>query len=110
MSEEQQPQKIEQTIDAAGLHEELERAGLPIAGVDSSGKVSWSKPPSGLQTAQAAQILAAHKGNAARAERRAQAGITTDAMIAALWEKIFLGKDHKAQELLAKMAELELSD
>jgi hypothetical protein len=31
-------------------------------------------------------------------------------MVDALWEKVFLGKDDKAQLLLQKMAELEITE
>jgi hypothetical protein len=101
---EEQPKK---TIDVGGLHEELQAAGLPVKGVDSNGRITWYANPSGQQVATAAQIAAQHKGKPVKGEQRETAGITHAAMVEALWEKVFLGKDTKAQILLQKMAELE---
>jgi hypothetical protein len=97
-------------IDVGGLLEELLLAGLPVVGVDSAGRISWGEEVTGQQRAQGAQITAEHRGKPARAERRIEAGITLQAMVDALWEKVFLGKDDKAQLLLQKMAELEITD
>jgi hypothetical protein len=98
------------SIDVGGLFEELLQAGLPVVGVDSNGKISWASEATGQQRAQGVQITAQHRGKPARAERRIEAGITLPAMVDALWEKVFLGKDDKAQLLLQKMAELEITD
>jgi hypothetical protein len=97
-------------IDVGGLLEELEWAGLPVVGVDSNGKISWGAEATGQQKATAAQITAQHRGKPARAEQLNAAGITLPAMVDALWEKVFLGKDDKAQLLLQKMAELEITE
>jgi hypothetical protein len=98
------------TIDVGGLLEELLQAGLPVVGVDSNGRISWGGEVTGQQRATAAQTTAQHRGKPARAEQRAAAGITLQAMVDALWEKVFLGKDDKAQLLLQKMAELEITE
>jgi hypothetical protein len=97
-------------INVSGLHEELEKAGLPVVGVDSNGKICWAEGATGQQIAQGAQILAQHRGKPARAEQLNAVGITPPAMVEALWEKVFLAKDDKAQLLLQKMAELEITD
>jgi hypothetical protein len=68
---------------------------------------SPGRSPTGQQVATAAQIAAQHKGKPVKGEQRETAGITHAAMVEALWEKVFLGKDTKAQILLQKMAELE---
>jgi hypothetical protein len=100
-------EKPKAAIDVSGLHEELAAAGLPVKGVDSNGRITWAISPSGQQVASAAQITAQHRGKPARAEQRAEVGITESAMVEALWEKVFLGTDTKAQILLQKMAALE---
>jgi hypothetical protein len=100
-------EELKKEIDVGGLHEELKAAGLPIKGVDSNGVITWAISPSGQQVAAAQQITAQHRGKPARADQRAALGITHAAMVEALWEKVFLGKDTKAQILLQKMAELE---
>jgi hypothetical protein len=94
-------------INVSGLHEELQAAGLPVKGVDSNGRITWASNPTGQQVASAAQITAQHKGKPARRDQRAELGITEAAMVEALWEKVFLGTDTKAQILLQKMAALE---
>ena len=104
MSEE--PQEVKE-INVSGLHEELVLAGLPVAGVDSRGKISWAEGASGQEKAQAEQVVAQHRGKPARAEQRRAAGITLEALVEALWEKVFLEKDSKAQALLHKIAKIE---
>lgn len=94
-------------INVGGLHEELEAAGLPISGVDDRGRITWASEPDGQQRATAMQITAQHRGKPARRERRIEAGITLEAMVEALWEKVFLGREDKAAVLLQKMADLE---
>jgi hypothetical protein len=97
-------------INVSGLHEELERAGLLVQGVDSNGKVTFARALSGQETATAAQVTAKHKGKPARIEQLQAAGVTLEAMLQALWEKTFLGTDTKAQVLLQKMAAIEIEE
>jgi hypothetical protein len=103
MSEE--PKKVE--IDVGGLLEELQAAGLPVASVNSDGRIDWLPGATGADKAAGAQILADHRGRSTRSDRMERAGVTLPAMIEALWEKVFLNRDDKAVQLLQKMAEVD---
>lgn len=48
------------TYNIEVLHNQLKNAGLPIAGVDSDGKVSWGSEPTAKQAQDAKELIEAH--------------------------------------------------
>jgi hypothetical protein len=104
---EEQPKK---TIDVGGLHEELQAAGLPVKGVDSNGRITWYANPTGQQVASAAQIAAQHKGKPVKGEQRETAGITHEAMVEALWEKVFSALIQKRRSCCRKWQRVEIEE
>lgn len=47
-------------IDVAGLHAELEAAGLPVVGVSSDGRIDYSRDLTPAEQATADAVVAAH--------------------------------------------------
>lgn len=60
------------TINVTKLHAELEKAGIPIEGVSSDGRIDFLPTATDKQQAQAAAILAAHDPVDYEAQRRAE--------------------------------------
>jgi hypothetical protein len=80
-------------INPTKLHQELVQAGIPIDGVDDSNPptISFRAEATDKQKEMALKIVAAHVPEDYLDKRKTaylQEGITPDAMIAALWERV----------------------
>ena len=92
---------------AVRLHQALDAAGLPVAGVgrekDSDKlRLDWSQPPSAAQAEQAQRILAELDPDLPEMERLAQIGIGSEQMLAALWARVVEGDDSLVDEIKQK--------
>lgn len=97
---------MEKNCNPEKLHQELERAGLPVVSVDIFANAEFSRPLSEQEQQTAKQIIQNHDPDPSPEERcRAAylaAGITPEALIAALWEKVVEGRPASADELQAR--------
>lgn len=92
---------------AVRLHQALDAAGLPVAGVgrekDSDKlRLDWSQPPSAAQAEQAGRILAEFDPSLPEGERLALNGVGAEQMLAALWARVVENDERLVQELQAK--------
>lgn len=88
------------------LHQELERAGLPVVSVDIFANAEFSRPLGEEERQRMNQIIQNHDPDPSPEDRcRAAylaAGITLEALIAALWKKVVEGQPALADELQAR--------
>lgn len=91
-------------INTNKLHQELVQAGIPIDGVADTipPRIDFQAEATAAQQQQALTILAAHipedyvdKRQQAYIER----GVTAEALIAALWERVVEGRPEAAEAL-----------
>lgn len=96
--------------NAEKLHKELMDAGLTIHGVDCAGNISWAAEPPAEALALAEQVKAAHTP-LSPAEAQWQAylskGVTLEAMVHALWERVVMDNPVPAQEIIARLSDTE---
>ena len=92
------------------LFEELKAAGLPVVGCSSTGRVDLETKATKAQIDQITAIKAAHDPRyieEERAIRYQEAGITANAMLEALWQKIVLGDSKGADALQAIRSQID---
>ena len=81
-----------ESINPAKLHHELKAAGLPVVGVSSSGRVDYDRSLTAAEKGSALLIMEAHDPAASDAqvfiEQLAQAGISRDEVLYALWKSV----------------------
>lgn len=98
------------TINVTELHRELERAGIPIEGVASDGRIDFRPEATQAQRDQAAQILAAHdpaKLAQEEVERQAKLEAARAENAEPIDPTIADGQDAVIQLLVKKIAWLE---
>lgn len=90
------------------LTKELQAAGLPVAGVASTGRVDYSRELTKAEAAIAATVIAAHDAGLTDEEIErglmAKAGITAaGAFLSALWAQAARGDSSTVNTLAEKM-------
>lgn len=91
-------------INATKLHNELVAAGIPIEGVAATEppRIDFRPEATPAQQRQAQEILAAHVPEDHRDKREQayrESGVTVEAMIVALWERVVEGRVEMTEEL-----------
>jgi len=103
---------MEQIYNPERLTKELKAAGLPVAGVASTGRVDYTRELTKAETEAAGALIAAHDTRPTEAEIEAQAlaaaGITLKDMVMALWAQATTG-DRTAMDALAEKIDLALN-
>ncbi len=81
-------------INPEKLHQELKAAGLPVVGVSSAGRVDTEKALTKAQQDQVQSIISAHDPAPSEEEifleKLRVAGISTDQLVLALWQRVML--------------------
>ncbi len=101
--------KIE--YNAEKLHAQLCTAGLPIYGVTSEGRIDWLEKPTEAMLAQAESIKSAHVPVTAQDELQTayrSSGITIEAMVQALWQRLVENDPTAVDALQARMQEIRV--
>lgn len=90
------------------LTDQLQKAGLPVASVSSTGRVDYARALSKAEIIKAEEILKSHDPRPSdfeiRVEKMQKAGITFEMLVLALWDQIIKGDDSAATALNEKMA------
>lgn len=88
------------------LTQELQEAKLPVAGVSTSGRISFSRELSKSERTKSDEIINNHDPESfqdSRLELLKQAGITPDDLLFALWDQVIKGDSSAASTLKSKM-------
>ena len=103
----------EEIYDPRKLTAELQAAGLPVAGVSSTGRLDYARGLTAGEQKLAQQVIAAHDpaptAEALRMQAYAEAGISAEKMIFALWKELKGGAGAEADTLQAKIAAVDRS-
>ena len=89
------------------LTAELQKAGLPVAGVSSRGRIDYAKELTKQQKSAADQIIAAHDPSFTDKEIEKQEiaskGVSDHDILMALWKKIIKADSTEADKLAEKI-------
>lgn len=93
--------------DPKRLTQELMAAGLPVAGVASSGRIDYSRELTKKEKELALSVAQAHDASAepflVRQEAFLKAGVTPEKMLFALWDRVVNGESAAAESLRAAL-------
>ena len=93
------------------LTDQLQKAGLPVAGVSSSGRVDYSRELSKAELIKAEEILTSHDPRPTdfdlRVDQMQKAGVTFEMLVLALWDQIIKADSSAATNLNEKMVEID---
>jgi len=92
------------------LTDQLQKAGLPVESVSSTGRVDYARALSKAEMIKAEEILKSHDPRPTdleiRVEQMQRAGITFEMLVLALWDQVIKGDDSLATALNERMASL----
>jgi hypothetical protein len=93
-----------ESINPEKLHQELKTAGLPVVGVSSSGRVDYSRSLTSAEKEIATQVIKVHdpsvSDSAVFIQRLAQAGLSRDEVLYALWKSVAKGDEQYKDRLI----------
>lgn len=93
------------------LTDQLQKAGLPVASVSSTGRVDYSRALSKAELLLAESVLNAHDPRPTdfdlRVEQMQKSGITFEMLVLALWDQIVKGDDSAATALNEQIMEID---
>ena len=93
------------------LTDQLQKAGLPVASVSSSGRVDYSRELTKAELINAEEILKSHDPRPTdfdlRVDQMQKAGVTFEMLVFALWDQIIKGDSSAATNLNEKMVEID---
>jgi hypothetical protein len=85
----------------------LKKAGLPVEGVSSSGRIDYSRELTASEIKSSETLIKAHDPSPAAKDMRIQAyldaGITLETLVFALWDQIVNADSSAAAALQTKM-------
>jgi len=91
-------------INPTLLHQQLQNAGLPVVGVDSTGKIDYSRTLTNAEKIKAEQIIAAFDPTITidydPLLEFHQRGFSSDQLLAALWKQVAMGDESDVQHIL----------
>lgn len=97
-------------INLSKLHQELVAAGIPMIGVDETGRIDFAPEATQGQRQHAAQIVAAHDPEPSAHEKRRAAffkAVMVEEIIEGLFEYLLENKPGKLQALQQKRQEIK---
>jgi len=91
-------------INPTLLHMQLQNAGLPVVGVDSTGRVDYSRILTHAEKTKAEQIISAFDPTTSIDQDPLlefhQRGFSSDQLLAALWKQVAMGDESDVQHIL----------
>jgi len=97
--------------DPKKLTIELQTAGLPVAGVSSTGRIDYQRVLTASENRKADKIILAHDPTPSTKITRLQAyqaaGITVEDILFALWDQIIKGDSTKSAVLKMEMEAID---
>jgi hypothetical protein len=93
------------------LTEEFKKAGLPVVGVSSTGRIDYSRELTASEAKAAEAIISAHDPAPITKDLRIQAyldaGITLETLVFSLWDQIIKGDSTSVDVLRAKLETID---
>ena len=94
-------------INPTLLHQQLQNAGLPVVGVDSTGKIDYSRTLTNAEKTKAEQIIAAFDPTVTVDQDPLlefhQRGFSSEQLLAALWKHVLRGDESDTQRILMEL-------
>jgi hypothetical protein len=86
---------------------QLQNAGLPVVGVDSTGHVDYSRTLTNAEKIKTEQIISSFDPSTSIDQDPLlefhQRGFSSDQLLAALWKQVVMGDESDAQHILMEL-------